>query len=365
MTIERRAYAIIKPAMIAIVALALLVAACSDEDCPTCPVVTCENDNYDGRLYFTTNTGDEGLFVVDTKNDSLIDSLIWGYYPGYEIDLSDDGKLLCVSDRVFDAFSLGLLGVLAPAVGGKFVRNSTMIVAQHYNLLYTYAVPGYALLKTDTIRYRAGYRAYGEKRDELFVYRGADTLMSIDLDSLKVRRMWHVVRPTGGHYYLRDFVIGPEGRRVYCLASWGLAAFIIFDLEADSIISEFTLYGHLGAVRLHPNGREVWVTDPGASALAPFQPGTVYIFDAETGEYLEGISLYGYLPGLPHIGLDAWELEFTPDGSHVYVLTGDDFDPPSGNILRIDTKSRQVENILFPVFNQYPYPFSLAIGPKP
>jgi hypothetical protein len=45
-------------------------------------------------------------------------------------------------------------------------------------------------------------------------------------------------------------------------------------------------------------------------------------------------------------------------------MTGSDTAPPRGNILRIDTRSRQVENFIFPEFNFENF-IDLAIGPKP
>jgi DNA-binding beta-propeller fold protein YncE len=137
--------------------------------------------------------------------------------------------------------------------------------------------------------------------------------------------------------------------------------FIAYDLVGDSVIGEHPLYAPYGHVCWNHALDEVYVTDPGI-VIPSFTPGTIYVFDGQTGEYLKGISLYGYLGDESWEALSAWYLDISPDGSQLYVCTGHEGREP-GTVLRIDTRTGQVEKILFPEF--WRWPCRLVVGPKP
>jgi DNA-binding beta-propeller fold protein YncE len=171
-----------------------------------------------------------------------------------------------------------------------------------------------------------------------------------------------LIPPDGGGYSLYCIDVNRAGTLLYGLGigHTGPECFI-FDLEGDSLISSYRLYGHLGVVKLHPDEHEVYISDPGLHVPA-FTPGTIYVLDAFTGQYLQGISLWGYYDDLPYLALDPWNMEFSPDGSQLFVQTGN-INRELGTVLRIDTKTKTVESLLFPEIDRLPE--GLAVGPKP
>jgi hypothetical protein len=346
-------------------AVLMALAGCSDDDCPTCPPTATENPPYDGRLYATSILGTRAIFVIDTQTDSVRDSVVL-CNTFHDLALSESGSMLAATEymecHLLDAKSFQELDYIPDFVAANFCSHDKYILGYTLDGYSLYDVSARSIVwSRDLGRWASPY--YDSKTNSFYYLTRPDTLHRFQIDSTIVTNEWVITSGNGYKGLVRDFDISADCRRAYFLASGSVFfAFLVIDLDADSLLCEFALYSSFGDVRVHPNGTEVWVTDPGTGGLEPPYPGTIYIFDAQTGEYLRGISLYGYVPW-PQIGLDAWRLEFTPDGSHAYVLTGNYLDPPTGNILRIDTRSYRVENLIFPEFDHYL--FSLAVGPKP
>jgi len=89
--------------------------------------------------------------------------------------------------------------------------------------------------------------------------------------------------------------------------------------------------------------------------------GTLYVFDAETGAYTHGISLYGFTPNYPDIPMFGNMIAFTPTGDKAYVGSGRS-EKYSGTVCSINTSTYAVENLVWPDFNHMI--LFLEIGPK-
>jgi DNA-binding beta-propeller fold protein YncE len=137
--------------------------------------------------------------------------------------------------------------------------------------------------------------------------------------------------------------------------------FACYDLETESILFTFPMYGDFGDVAVRPDGKEVYVTDPGGPLQDWPTPGTIFIFDADDGQYIDGISLFGYgtVPGIPVPGD---RIVFSPTGERAFVGVGRS-DKTSGSLLNVDTKERRVIHVAWSELGHTPNG-DLAIGPK-
>lgn len=344
----------------------LLSCGCSD-DCTTCP--TCPepepivDEVYDGRLYVSMLNGDAGMYVIDMATDSIIDSVM--YFASFgTVDVSPDGKYVVVNaigeTWIYDAADMSLVHRIADFAMADFVRNGTALLGAYRLTSYLYSFPDCQLeWSSDSIRW-AGY-VYSDERDEVIGVKRPDTIYCYSFKTNKTVHTWLVPPDSGGSAMWRSDV-NSAGTRFYGITDYpDRTEFFILDLERDSIISRFPLYTPLGYIKLNPKLNEVYVTDPGAVGWT-LSPGTVYIFNAETGEYLEGISLYGYNPQIPEFPLDPHNMEITPDGNHLYIRTGD-FKTYAGPLVRINTRTRRVEKLIY--LGEELYADDMAIAPKP
>ena len=104
------------------------------------------------------------------------------------------------------------------------------------------------------------------------------------------------------------------------------------------------------------------MTDPSQAGYDYYDSGTIYIFDARSGVYLQGISMFGYLwnPLVP-LSSSARGIVFSPTGEKAYVATGMS-DRHTGSVLVVDTKLKKIVKILSPDLKRLPG--QLRIGPK-
>jgi hypothetical protein len=133
MTIEEIAYLSLRTVMIASVTLVLMSAACGDDDCPTCPLVTCENENFDGMLCVSMTPGTHAIFAIDTQTDSVLDSFLLGD-EYLSIDVSSDGKPIAVCiplvTFVVDAETYEIVRVIEPLADARFFDENRFILGE-------------------------------------------------------------------------------------------------------------------------------------------------------------------------------------------------------------------------------------------
>lgn len=338
---------------------------CDGDDCPTCPQQP--PTRYDGRAYVTLNTGRVAVFVIDIESDSVVDSLMFPNAVGVNVKVTADGRYLLTSItdgifRVHDTRDLSLVSSTATFGGFELVHHDSMVLGSRPDTLTLYTFPDFDTVMHATIPHRDARDCYSPYQRLLYRFRGADTLLAISEDSLKVVREWVIKEGGSSAYYLNSVAVHPDGKTAYFIAYGpGSAVFLAYDLTNDRLLHIFPLKGPYGYVRVSPDGREVWVTDPWFT-YGTFVSSAILVFDAANGGFRYSISLVGYLPEHPLVPLIARALEFTPDGTGVIVTTGDGREQ-GGTVLRISTLTNKIEKIYFPDFRLYPY--EIAIGRKP
>lgn len=362
--------------LMAVLAIGFL-AGCSDEDCPTCPEPPADG-LYSGVAYLSMLFGFKGFYIYDTDLGQITDSVMQeGYAAGTMIwDVSPDGKYLAVSysdlngveTRIYDALTWEIQEILPSVGGAQFVGGSDLLLAQWGGILYRFQGPSYTVLSADTfaVNEALDYLVHTGSRS-LFAIVGYHQVLQISYDSMKVTREWSPTDPaTGIPIFIGYFDVHPNGQILYINGSAGYNGFFVYDLAKDSLIASYPMYLYFGEIAVTPGGEEVWVTDPGRIDIPFSDPevGTVFIFDAYTGAYTGGISLYGYIEGSPLTALDAKAVDFSPDGSEAYISTGA-IGPREnqGTILRFDARSRRLVDVIFPDIDRFPH--GVVVGPKP
>jgi DNA-binding beta-propeller fold protein YncE len=281
------------------------------------------------------------------------------------VDVTADGKYFLTTVtgamHLYDAATLTELGAIDMAGRSQFVNHDKYIVCHRLKTRF-YSVPDLQLVHEDTVDF--GWTIhYSEMRNSIYTVCDYSLLYEYSLDSFEVVREWRPADRDGTPYAMACFDLSFDDRLLYLIGSCSRGnVYITYDLEGDTLINEHLLYNPLGDVELNPVGGEVWVSDP--ATINGFTPGTIYAFDGQTGKYIQGISLFGYLTEV-HESWDAMSaraMQISPDGKQLYVVTGHEA-REQGTVLRIDTKRRRIEKLLFPDFGVWPY--ELAVGPKP
>jgi len=350
---------------VATMVMVLFIMGCSD-DCPICPKPPVEQP-YQGRLYVCMLFGTSGVFVVDTQTDSVLDSIVYDR-SAMTVSASDDGRYLAVGDdhgttRAYDAATLRQLPVTAPLIGLEFLKESNALFGVGRHSFYKYSVPDFGLIFTGTTDLDVNVHRYVRSRDLLILAGDTNRIVVVDTDSFRVRKDRRIWAPNGEPYTLWRLDGHPNGDLVYAIGIYSRSVDLIcYSLDSGKILNLYPMYTRLGEVRVSPKGDKVYVTDPGIPGMHSYNPGNIFVFDAYTGEYLHGISLVGYVAGFPWEGLDAWQLEFSPDGSILYVSTGHSLSR-AGTVLKINTKTDAIEKVIFPEINRWPR--RMAVGPVP
>jgi DNA-binding beta-propeller fold protein YncE len=372
----------------------LLLAAgfgCSD-DCPTCPKEE-ERKPYRGWLYYTeSHSGLYSLYKVDLETDSIVDSMKHEDGALYTISaaVSSDGRYLAVwysdvmstrgSTRLYNAQTLGLVGELPEAISAYFDTEDQWLVGlDSYGTGYRISrlsLPSLTAISADSVAnfrpkiidpsrnllygvadqfgfasvvYPWGFYSYNYVTQELkslpLLWSATDTIKDVYTFSLS---------SNGGILYFT----GAEPARA---TVWGSIAGA-FDLNSRTLLWYYPLVTSTGGIAVSPDGKEVWVTDPGPPGFE-WNSGTIFILDAATGRYLQGISMFGYLPDSnPYYPLPGRGIAFAPTGDRAYVQARHTFTNPYGTVVVVDTKKRAIVKLLRP--DMHSGPGKLLICPK-
>jgi WD40 repeat protein len=332
---------------------------CSD-DCATCPEPKCSDCPYDGRLYVAMDSPNPGVYIFDTKTDSLVDSIVFSSTT-LATSLSPNGRYFTGSnDRgtisLFDAGTGRLISELSGFGKGEFGKNSSMLLVRNRSGTDVFSLPSVTLSYSGS-----AIPIFARQVSDQLRFYGlwtSDTLALFDVDSSNVLRKWQI--KIAERRQLMQFDVSADGSKLYGIANTSDGdLFYAYDLVGDSVLSTFRLLFYLGDVRIHPSGREVWVCDPGSPLSYPW-PDQIYVFDTQTGRLLYSISLRQEVNPIG-VTPDVYGIEFTPDGSAAYLRSGHDLSY-SGTVLKIDCRSKKVTKVLFPHWDRYPR--SMAIGPR-
>jgi len=227
-------------------------------------------------------------------------------------------------------------------------------------------MPDLNLLYEDSIG-QTSHPVLMEKQDLIYVRslkkpENSDSqfIMAFDYKQREIADTWIITDSVGNWFSIGRFDIHPDGKRLYFGGFAGTvpSSFICYDLVEREILFTRPIFSKNGIVRVSPDGREVYQTDPGYPSDV-WCPGTVFIYDPDDGSYLYGISLFGYHDVLYPLHADP--IAFTPTGDKVYIGSGDIF-RLDGTIMSIDTETRQIKKLIWPHLEHFIG--ELKIGPK-
>jgi len=330
-------------------------------------------------LYVASSWGlDEAkIFIIDTEVDSIIDSMV---HPGHSVWVaaSPDGRYFSCSGydqhiRVYHASDYSFAGELGGYWRPIFAANIGEIVSfspsgtthqgyDDFSILHETSIALHYVRPCPSKDYCYGTTSFGEGNVD------STRLTFYDLRERQIAQMWPVFsRPGGGgkYYSIFRYHLSPDGSRFYAIAtSTGYGPkFFCYDLPGDSVAFEVSRYPGTGYVQVSPDGREVWVTDPGVPSIFIPTPGMIFIYDAHNGSLLHEISLRD-LDTVTHNRpepLYAFEVRFHPTKPKAYVGCGGQFMP--GPVLVINTETYEIIKWFLPDFKHIP--LSIDIGPKP
>jgi DNA-binding beta-propeller fold protein YncE len=379
--LRRRGNIIFGLIMVSILAgLAIFIASCC-EDCPTCPG---PGQPYKGWVYANDYNSDY-VYRIDTETDSLVDSVRYEqdlFLPGVS-SVSQDGRYLVVpySDhlnevyltRVYDAQTMETIMDIDEPIWPMFVDNGNILIDLGTRTMTFYSVPSFTKIEEDSLFDpdsvgRAMEYVLHEPEHRIYMVvtlepeSGGDStyIMAYDYEQREVVDKW-IVGESGTWHTLRSIDVHPESGRIYLnMEAFGGFNFACYDLEKREILFHYPINTFFGHVKVTPDGEEVYLTDFGPSIGMYPNPGTIYIFSADNGAYLHGISLFGYDP-IPYLPLYARRIAFTPTGEKAYVGSGL-VGQRSGSVICIDTETREITSLIWPDLGHHI--LRLTIGPK-
>lgn len=371
---------IILPALI-LIAIAGFLASCCDDN-PICPG---HGKPYKGWLY-ATDYNSNYVYRIDTETDSLVDSVRYEsdlYVPG-AVSISQDGRYLAVpySDhlneiyltRVYDAQTMEIVVDIEEPIWPMFVDDGNILIDLGPRTMTFYGVPSFIKIEEDSLfdpdsAARAMEYALHEPENRIYIVvslrpeAGGDStyIMAYDYEQREVVDDW-IVGESGQWHRLHSIDIHPESRRIYLNMQEHSGAFYFacYDLDERRILFQSPIDSYFGRVKVTPDGKEVYLTDHGVSIGDLPNPGTIYVFDADNGAYIHGISLFGYDP-ITYLPLYASKIVFTPTGEKAYIASGRIGRRP-GSVICIDTETRNITSLIWPDLGHYIS--EVIIGPK-
>jgi DNA-binding beta-propeller fold protein YncE len=358
--------------MLALFAIAALIGSCCS-DCPTGPA---EPQPYKGWLY-ALDYWNDWLYQIDLETDSVVDSLQheeYMYMTG-AFDVSKDGKYLAVSFtrtnpltrtmRIFDAQNLQLITELEGGGYPAFTDDGQKLIVCDEDLKI-FQVPGFSLMYEDEIGRSA--QPIIVEHDVLILqmlnWASSDSqyIAKYNYDSHEIDT-FVISDDLGSWFSFHQFDISGDGRYLYYggYADDVPSSLNCYDLQTREFVFRIPVYTVHGAVELNPSETKLYFTDPGFPTSYQ-SPGTVFIYDPYSGQYLGGISLFGYTKDEDvYYPLYANGVAFTPDGNWAYVGTGDPF-RIDGGIVVIDANKQIVKKLIWPELGHFID--EMRIGPK-
>jgi len=357
--------------------------SCGDDDCPVCPDPDKKIPPYRGWVYTTSGWDKGSVYKIDAETGEPVDSVLkaTNMMSGGHIDVSQDGLFLAVSHccerdsitgenlggytQIYDAQTLAPIHEFPFIFVPVFAAGHNLLLGMGYDSIRTISLPDFQIIDSHPAK-RIWHPVLVEEDSLIYgvIDHALDSIIAYNYVTRRIHQTWPVRNKFGDPIFLRHIDVHPNGKRVFFLGSDNVDPFGMFgcyDLPSSSLMYTYRqLFTDFGDVKVSPDGRDVYVTDPGGSLMPYPAPGTVYVFDADNGSYITGISLYGLgtYPGNP---LPAFWMVFAPTGGYVYVSAGDPT-KAHGTVLTIDTDERRVINLTWPEL--WHIPMKVVVGPK-
>jgi hypothetical protein len=362
-----------------------VLSSCS-EDCPTGPV---QPKPYNGWLY-ATGPGNNYIYRIDTETDSLVDSvkseISDDFSPGRPV-ISEDGRYLAIAFldnlneqyfmRIYNAQTMSIITDINHSVypHNYLLKDDLLVTVGNKRLIY-YSIPDFAIAGEDSLlnnsdSISSSILNIDEENGLYYLWvtlsfpdgRDSTWLASYDYDKREIVDEWEIDIEIGGSntFTFSTVKLHSNPLRMYFLGYSELENGILgcYDFKSKRLLFVQRLESHWGSFDISPDEKELYATDPGWFNDRT-NAGTVYVFDAMTGVYLHGISLYGYNT-IPDRPLYANNVVFTPTGEKAYVASGR-LEKGSGTICVINTSTRDITRLIWPDLGHYI--FRLVIGPK-
>ncbi|MBD3217230.1 MAG: hypothetical protein GF310_03060, partial [candidate division Zixibacteria bacterium] len=317
--------------------LAFLVYSCC-EDCPVGPV---QPKPYKGWLY-ATDFASEWLYKIDTETDSLVDSVQYVtdeiYSPG-ALGVSSDGRYLSLSyynsnltDRltiIYNAQTLQEVNRLEREYGSLFITQENLFIGFAHDSIHYYNLPGFNRIYSESTP-SLGQPIFRSDQNRIYLHGvlnpasfDSTFIAAYDYRNREISEQWFIHDSRDSLVDIYSFDIHPDGRRLYCVTGSDYDGINItcYDLQEREIIFQTPFSTTTGSLKISPDGQEMYVTYPGYFMQYDI-PGIIFVFDTETGNYIDGISLHGQVDEYPSVPLYAREIVFTPTGEKAYVGSG-------------------------------------------
>ncbi|MCX6831969.1 MAG: hypothetical protein NT028_07525, partial [candidate division Zixibacteria bacterium] len=367
--------------MVTAILLGLLVSGCA-KDCPTCPKVE-ESRRYRGWLYYTEGVSDNTtLYKVDMETDSIVDSLKQedprealgrlgvssdGRFLGLMYSKTSDSSLTQMdrTTRIYDAQTQAHITDLSEGVTPFFDTYDNLLIGLRAdttgNYIIVMQIPTFTSMRVDSVGNflprlidPSHDLLYGNASNTGWTHEYATGFYSYNYASHELKPLPILWSPTDTIEYVYTLCLSSNGEILYFTGAEHAGATVFgamagaFDLNSRTLLWYYPLVTPIGGIAVSPDGKEVWVTDPGPTGY-DWDSGTIFILDASTGRYLQGISMYGYLPDSnPYFSLPGRGIVFSPAGDRAYVQASHTFTNPYGTVVVVDAKKKAIVKLLRP-----------------
>jgi hypothetical protein len=328
------------------------------------------------------------LYQIDMETDSVVDSIKHedpGMWPA-AMDVSADGRFLALSytdalgtrtaTRIFDAQTLTFIRELSGALAPFFDTERNLMLGLHSGLAGIFLsfrqLPTFEEVRVDSlgnfgpqlidVRHHLLYgRAYAHG----WTHEYPHGLYTYDYLNGKLQFV-QPIHPNGDTLWFSSGCLNRDGSILYFRAEyasapiWGTTSLVAYDLTKRQMLWIYPNMSQVGGTALSPDEKEVWMTDQGPPGFIN-NSGTIYVLDAATGTYLQGMSMYGYSWN-PLVGLPGGGIIFSPTGEKAYVNAGSANDRWLGSVAVVDAKQKKILKFLTPDLERWPR--VLRIGPK-
>ncbi len=295
---------------------------------------------------YIPNASDNTVSIIDTDNNTVIDTITVGDYPiaitmtadgyrAYVLNKSTISVIDTTNNRVVKTISFtaeNTINAIAVSPDGSRLYVS----AGSIQVIDTYTDATIASIPVDGLPHGIvvspnGSQVYAVDREN-------KNVVVINASRNQIETTIPVVKaPTG-------IAISPDGSRIYVtnLSNYNQppngGSVSVIDTTSNQVIEDISIGSRAYAIAVSPDGSRVYTGNY----------NTIYVIDTNSNSVITTISTVGY-------GFDIKGIAVTPDGSHVYVGNR-----ASNNVSVIDTNTNSIV-MTIPVGSR-PYPFGIFIA---
>jgi DNA-binding beta-propeller fold protein YncE len=278
-----------------VISISIILYSCEDDcwPCPDCPEPEPVSD-YD--FYVSLVTPHKGLFVYNTKQRAVVDSVpaLWSWSP-QGMSVSAEGEEIIVSSfeprdtlLVLNRTTYDTITTL-PLSGYLELSNTGSYIAVQGDSLVFLDGETYAPIFSDTVEVESGRFIFG---DTLFYcVRNYREILVYDMrgESL-MTRFEYVDRWLNQDYRPSVYLLqpSPDGKIIYFLVAYTTSAYKnlnAYYVEHDSTTLRYPMGSGVGDMRLTPDGRQMLVTDP-SNMFGDYASGNVISMNPNNATFI-------------------------------------------------------------------------------